>query len=120
MLMCNEILTLVHHVREPDSDRYELTEIKGASWYAKTLVSAPISQMGNKGLAAENTVKVRIPENNMPAEVKMQPGDYLIRGSFTSSVKHAPKDFADTEYRKIIGVSDNRRGRNPHWAVTGV
>ena len=47
----------------------------------------------------------------------IQKGDYLVRGMI-ASVSNLD-DLKGREYMKAMTVSDNRRGRLQHWAVTG-
>ena len=112
MLMCNETVTLVHHARGQDEDTYTCTAIVGASWYAKTaIVSA-----GN-GANAANVLVCRIPaallgEDNTPCN-----GDYIVRGIVAAV--DTIKGLDGRNYFRITAVSDNRRGRFPHWKVSG-
>lgn len=113
MLMCNETVTLVRHIAEKDGDRYECISIVGASWHGKVqmIVSA-------QGAAPQNTFKSRIPDERMPTGVTPHKGDWLARGVI-ASVDRAPAAFANREYFQITAVGDNRRGRFPHWVVSG-
>lgn len=113
MLMCNETLTLVQHIREDDSDRYVCAQIKGGSWYRKMAVA--ISTDGAKPV---NTCRSRIPAAALPADVVPKEGDFLVRGSLTA-VSKIPVDFAGVDFILISSVGDNRRGRFQHWAVSG-
>ena len=115
MLMCQELITLVHLERTDDGETYVLTSINGASWYGKRIVTT-------KGTQGQNTYqslyKVRIPENNMPYGIVPCKGDFLVRGA-VEDVKNAPTDFAEKEYFCIASVGDNRRGRLGHWLIGG-
>ena len=113
MLMCTEAVTLVHAVRGDNSETFSCTKITGASWYGQT-VTLPSTD----GARIQNTYRVRIPADNMPAGATPCTGDYLVRGT-VAQVTRAPADFADMEYFLISAVGDNRRGRLQHWAVSG-
>ncbi len=116
MLMCNETVTLVRHIKTKTSDAFTCIAIVGASWYGKTVIQAP-AQMGVNGVQPANVIKVRIPEENMPEGLMIQKGDYLVRGMI-AGVSNLD-DLKGREYMKAMTVSDNRRGRMQHWAVTG-
>lgn len=111
MLACNEVLTLVRHIREKDGDRYECSAVPCASWFRKEIVA--ISPDGAKPV---NTCICRIPgETVMP---EPHAGDYLVRG-IVRDVSRAPNDFGGLDYMQITSVGDNRRGGLPHWRVSG-
>lgn len=116
MFCCDETVTLVRHETGKNTDTFTCTVIAGASWYGKTVIQPP-AQMGNKGVAFANVIKVRIPEENMPEGRVPQTGDYLVRGAMEGV--QSMTDFKEREYMKILSVGDNRRGRLRHWAVTG-
>lgn len=113
MLLCTETITLIQPQRTDDGEAYLLTEIIGASWYGKRVVTQT-----TKGAEPQNTYIVRIPESNMPAGVMPKRGDFVIRG-IVEEIKHAPADFADREYFCVTSMGDNRRGRLRHWVVSG-
>lgn len=112
MLMCNETVTLVRHIKLPDSDRYDCVPVDGASWYAKTAIAST-----STGVAAANILKCRISDGLLPPDEPPRRGDYLVRGVITSV--SSPADLTGREYFRITAIGDNRRGRNPHWAVSG-
>lgn len=62
----------------------------------------------NGGLNAENILKIRIPTENM---LDIRLGDHVILGDMP---------FCREEALKIIAVSDNRRGLNPHYRVNAL
>lgn len=109
MLMCSETVTLV---RLDENDEYQCTVIEGASWYGK----AQITQQQD-GFVGGMVVKVRIPEENMPDGVTPGAKDVLARGRVETV--NTLQDLKRVEHFKIMTVGDNRRGRNPHWAVSG-
>ena len=69
MLMCNETVTLVRHIRETDGDRYEGTVLNGVSWHAKSAVTETA-----KGLTAANVFKCRIPDGLLPNGITPRTG----------------------------------------------
>lgn len=113
MLMCNETVTLVRHIADRDSDHYECIAIVGASWYGKVQRTVDA-----RGASPQNVYKCRIPAEQMPTGIEPRKGDWLVRGVIASATK-APADFKDREHFQITAVGDNRRGRFPHWAVSG-
>lgn len=116
MLVCNEAVTLVRHVKTKTDDTFTCTAIVGASWYAKTVLQAP-AQMGVNGVQPANVIKVRIPAENMPGDVEILKGDYLVRGMVNGV--SSLDDLKGREFMKVMTVGDNRRGRLQHWAVAG-
>lgn len=107
MLMCNEVITLV----KPDGTYMVLS---GCSWYDKT---GTVVQ--DNGVVAANSAKVRIPFDALPKTDSLNRGDYLIRGrvEWGDGLRGVLEKYP---YRKIIEISDNRRGRFPHLLVTAV
>lgn len=112
MLMCNETVTLVQHIAELDGDRFVCVAVVGASWHGKAQMT-----VGTQGVSPQNTYQVRIPEDRLPTGVAPCKGDFLVRGVVASVTR--PADFAQMEHFQVTAVGDNRRGRNPHWAVRG-
>lgn len=112
MLACSEVLTLVRHIREDDGDRYECAAIHGGSWYRKTSIA-----LSGDGAKPVGTCSVRFPPEALDG-AGPKVGDYLVRGRL-SAVQRAPKDFGGLDYIQVTTVSDNRRGRLPHWGVSG-
>lgn len=113
MLACTEAVTLVRPIRGEDSDAYTCTVIHGASWYRKGVIA-----LDGDGAKPVPVCKVRIPAENMPQGVPPGEGDYLVRGAL-GAVRRAPADFAHLEYVLLTTVGDNRRGRFPHWFLSG-
>lgn len=109
--MCDRTITLVHHVAERDTDAYTLTHIPSCSWYSKYRAAVT-----DKGLVAARETKVRIPA--LPPGAVMTKGDFLVLGAISSPITK-PADLAGSDYMTILVIGDNRRGRNPHWAVSG-
>lgn len=113
MLACRETVTLVHPVRGEDSDAYLCTVIRGASWYRKAVIS-----LDGDGAKPVPVCRARIPEENMPRGVRPEEGDWLVRGAL-AAISRAPADLAGREYTLVTAVGDNRRGRFPHWLLSG-
>ena len=99
MLMCNEMVSLIHKSFDTatDADVETTTEITGVSWFSKAAV-----ELQDKELKAANVIKARIPAENMPPGVVPMVGDEMTHGD---------------ERAKVLAVSDNRRGNLPHWAA---
>lgn len=112
MLMCNEVVTLVRHIKLEDTDQYDCVAINGASWYSKTAISST-----STGVTSANVLTSRLPNRLLPDGKRPQKGDYLVRGTVTGV--SSPADLKDMEYFRITAIGDNRRGRNPHWLVSG-
>ena len=113
MLMCDDTITLVQPCRGDDGETYVCTTISGASWYGKA-----VTEMTTKGAQPKNQYKCRIPKDSMPADVTPRAGDFVVHG-VALDVRAAPRDLCAYEYFAVTAVGDNRRGVNPHWAVSG-
>lgn len=111
-LACDEIVTLVHHVKTADADSYVCYPIRGVSWYEKTETA-----VSTDGAKAVNVYKVRIPEAVLPSCLP-EKLDYLVKGEISGVLK--PADLKGSNFFQITAVSDNRRGALPHVAVSGV
>ena len=109
MLMANETITLVHHEKTADGDRYLCTAAVGCSWFGK--MGNTVSASGNNPSASYS---VRIPEAVAPKELPV-PGDFCVRGILGCC--DGLKSLAGREYFVISFVGDNRRGRLPHVVV---
>lgn len=112
MLMCNETVTLV----KCDGEEYVTTVYEGVSWFDKTQI-----KLENTGMVYANAVKIRIPDESMPAGALLpEVGDSVVRGTIPEgAVLLTPKDLAAYHPRKVMAVGDNRRGRLPHMVVIG-
>lgn len=107
MLMCDKTITII----KQDGT---FCVIKGASWYDKHKIATQDS-----GLVEANTTVIRIPAAVVPKGIEIERGDYVVLGaaSWGDSLR---KTLEANEHRKITSIGDNRRGRNPHLAVTAV
>lgn len=113
MLACTETVTLVRPLRRDDGDAYVCTVIQGASWHRKAVVT-----LDGDGARPAPVCRVRVPAERMPQGLAPQEGDYLVRGVL-EAVQRAPADLAGREYVLLTTVGDNRRGRFPHWFLSG-
>lgn len=114
MLMCNEKITLVKHVKKADQDQYTAVVINGASWFGKVKISPTAD-----GAASATEVTCRIPADKMPDGVVPEVGDYILRGE----TEEAPTLERLTESGnafEVLSIGDNRRGNIPHWRLSGV
>lgn len=109
MLDCNKTITAVRYANEA----YTCTAIEGVSWFEKLQTAVQ-----DKGLAAVNTVSVRIPAGRLPADFFPACGDIVALGAITAPITK-PGDLSPYHYFTVEGVGDNRRGHLPHVVVTG-
>ena len=133
MRLCNETITVFNAKLDRTSgyDRYHGTVINGVSWFCK------IATAVDKGLKAANAFTIRIPENaDFGGKMYVNPldfasaedvsnvftlknGDIIVRGAVTGD-NHKPSDLhKDHEAFTILGVTEDRRARAPHWKVIG-
>ena len=109
MLACTEKVTLVRHIADRDSDKYDCTVLDSASWFSKTVIVTSAD-----GAAPANTYEVRV----MGApDIQPRPGDYIVRGEISGVTK--PADLKGREHFRLTSVGDNRRGRLAHWRFSG-
>ena len=107
MLACNKTLTLVHHIKEQNGDRYECVLIPNCSWFSKLR-----STLTDRGAMLQRYTQVRFPV--MPI------GAQIVKG--VVSAVSRPSDLDGMEYITVMDVADNTRGGGvmlPHWAVIG-
>lgn len=132
MQLCTETITIFNATLDEEDgyDVYIPTVIRGVSWHCEIA-----STVDSSGLKAANKFTIRIPEdadfsgksyadpiayaggdpNNL---FTLKNGDVVAKGEVTESLK--PSDLQKKyEAFTILGVSDNRRGRSPHWKVVG-
>ena len=110
-LACNEVLTLVRHIKDQNGDRYVCYPINGASWYEKMVVAT-----SGDGAKPVNVVKVRIPSKVVPACMPAKL-DFIVKGKVEAVER--PSDLKGQIYFQITAVSDNRRGPLDHVMVSG-
>lgn len=109
MLMCNQTVTLVHHVKGVDSDTYICTPYGNASWFKKRTISTD-----GDGAKPINTYETRIMGN---VEIFVSLGDYVVLGIVSSVEK--PSDLETLDHFRITAIGDNRRGGLAHWRLSG-
>lgn len=113
MLACNKTLTLVHHIKEQNGDRYECVLIPNCSWFSKLR-----STLTDRGAMLQRYTQVRFPV--MPIGAQIVKGDFIVNG--VVSAVSRPSDLEGMEYFTVMDVADNTRGGGvmlPHWAVIG-
>lgn len=112
MYCTDETVTVVQYDR--NTQLYTCTVITGVSWYTE---NKRYLQTTDAKESRETTV--RIPEERMPAGLKIQPNDFVLRGRIASEIKRRA-DLEPYERFAVTEVRDNRRGKRlRHWAVIG-
>lgn len=133
MKLCNETITVFNARYDADTgyDVYVPTVITGTSWYCEIA-----SNVDSSGLKAANKFTVRIPadadfsgkeyadpityrETGSDSLFTLANGDIVVKGSVNEEGL-LPKQMQERyESFTILGVSDDRRARAPHWKVVG-
>ena len=133
MRLCNETITVFNAKLDPETgyDRYHGTVIAGVSWFCKILSAV------DKGLKAANEFSIRIPQNadfggkaylppldyanteDISKVFTLRNGDIIVRGAVTEESPKPAELHKNYEALTIMGVTDNRRARAPHWKVIG-
>jgi hypothetical protein len=132
MQLCNETITVFNARLDAETgfDVYSPTVINGVSWHCELA-----STVDSSGLKAANKFTIRIPADAdcsgkafaPPPEYTgleasgyftLRSGDIVVKGAVTGSLRPAEL-LKQYEGGTILGVSDNRRGRSPHWKVVG-
>lgn len=109
MLMCNQTVTLVHHVKGEDGDTYTCTTHENASWFKRNTITT-----SKDGAKPVNSFEVRI----MGAEdISPALGDYVALGKVSNVSK--PSDLAGLDHFRVTAIGDNRRGKLAHWRLSG-
>lgn len=112
-LACEETITIVQMIQGEDEDRYICTQVENASWFSKVVIA-----LEDKGVRADDVVRIRIPEEELPETVKLKNGDHIIRGTVDGTITKR-SDLKGYEFVTVVSVGDNRRGSLRHWAVIG-
>lgn len=107
--MCDQTVTLVHHVKGKDGDTYTCSTYDKASWFEKQTIST--SGDGEKSV---NSYEVRIMTRD---DISPSTGDYVVKGAVASVA--APSDLAQRDYFRVTAIGDNRRGKLAHWRLSG-
>ncbi len=133
MRMATETITVINRLTDASTgyDVYQNTVISGASWYCE------IQSTVDQGLKAADKFTVRIPtdadfggksytppqdfdEMDVATGVfTLRNGDYILHGTAPSGMTPAELQKMYPEMFTILGITDNRRGRTPHWKVVG-
>ena len=109
-LGCSETVTVVRHVKTPDTDAYTCEVIVGVSWFSKR--GATVSAGGE---APEVETVVRIPAEVCPEELPKK-DDLIVRGAL--GAYESRKSLEGYESFRVALVGDNRRARLlPHVVV---
>lgn len=109
MLMCNQTVTVVHHVKGVDDDSYICTPFGGASWFKKLTISTD-----GDGAKPINTYETRIMSGE---DITVALGDYVVLGIVSEIEK--PSDLETFDHFRITAIGDNRRGGLAHWRFSG-
>lgn len=133
MNLCNESVTIFNASFDSltDADVYIGTVIKGVSWFGKIDTGVD----GKGGLMAADSVVIRIPtdavcaKSFVPAAIyttpagqwTLCPGAIIVRGEINMDSPTPKKLFAAYgDYcRTVLGFTDNRRAKAPHFKVVG-
>lgn len=133
--MCDQTVTLVHHVKGKDGDTYTCTTYSNASWFARQTIST-----SGDGAKPVNSYEVRIMTRD---DISLDMGDYVVLGAFDNF--EAPSDLdigkvytsadgrvftaadgsllvldtAAHEHFRVTAIGDNRRGWLAHWRLSG-
>ncbi|MCC8043915.1 MAG: hypothetical protein LIP12_00245 [Clostridiales bacterium] len=133
MYLCNETITVFNASYDADTgyDVYTGTVVTGASWHCGIE-----STVDTSGLKAANKFTIRIPEGadfsgkayadpvayagGDPASLfTLQNGDIIVKGEVTETSSKPADLLKNYESFTILGVTDNRRAKAPHWKVVG-
>lgn len=147
MLMCDKTVTLIHHEKGVDGDTYDCIVFQNASWYKKTTISTsgdgakPVNTYECRIMVDGQTAGEHAPTYGgqvvlTPAEgktntyvltpadadspvllVEPKEGDFVVLGVVASIEK--PSDLKNTEHFRVTAIGDNRRGKLPHWRLSG-
>lgn len=109
MLMCDQTVTLVHHVKGDDGDTYTCTTFDNASWFARNTITT-----SGDGAQPVNTYEVRIMTKE---DIAPDMGDYVVLGAVESVSK--PSDLVSYDHFRVTAIGDNRRGWLAHWRLSG-
>lgn len=109
MIECKNTITVIHHDKAGDADKYICMSYGQASWFKKLTISTSAD-----GAKPVNTYDVRI-MGDMDIQVDM--GDYVVLGTVEGIEK--PSDLKNIEHFRITAVGDNRRGSLAHWRLSG-
>ncbi|MEA4896132.1 MAG: DUF6751 family protein [Oscillospiraceae bacterium] len=129
MFRADETVTLYNGYLDQTNgyDVFKRRVLAGVSWFGTTKTT--ISAEG--GLLAANELIIRIPSEltgyvdpksytGAAGTWTLKPGDVIIKGTATEEAPRTGDLKAKySELLTIIGVTDNRKGREPHFKVVG-
>ena len=133
MKLCNETITVINSRvdKAARKDVYVGTVISGASWFCEIVSTV------DQGLKAANKFVIRIPEDadfggktyadpltyagaeDVSKLFTLKNGDIIVRGAVTGDNLKPSILHSDHEAFTVLGVTENRRARAPHWKVVG-
>lgn len=100
-MLTNADITLYHLAEDEES--YTRTVYEGVSLHRSTKAVAT-----HNGVLYEGLYRIRIPTSDA---VPVAVGDYVLIGISTANTPDKSKCHS------VVGLSDNRRGTEPHWKV---
>ena len=133
MILCNETITVFNSKLDTarDKDTYNATVITGVSWFCEIVSTV------DAGLKAANKFTNRIPEDadfggkayatpqeyaeadDVSGLFTLRNGDIVVKGDMTGAELRPAAILKMDDSFTILGVTDNRRARAPHWKVIG-
>lgn len=112
MLLCNEAVTVVNHIEYANTDKYVNTIIYNVSWHNKAKI-----ELQQNGITSADIAVIRIPESSIPSGFDISPGNYIIKGEVLEEIESL-EQLQKYNALRIMSVTDNRRGKLKHLAVT--
>lgn len=131
--LCNETITVFNSRMDEDKgyDVYKPTVINGVSWHCEIA-----STVDSTGLKAANKFTIRIPADaDFSGKAYAEPsvyaggdpnnlftlknGDIIVKGALTGDLSLKQITAQAEDLVKVLGVTDNRRAKAPHWKVVG-
>ncbi|MGM9594168.1 MAG: DUF6751 family protein [Candidatus Onthomonas sp.] len=119
MLMAQEWVTLVHHIKGPGGDRYTCFACR-ASWHVQNRAAVTTG-----GLQSARLIRCRVPTGALEADglealAALTPGDKIVRGVISVT---DGREFAalarKAESAAVLDIHDNTRGVSPHYYIEG-
>lgn len=100
-----EKITVFHKIWNSEKGAHDtIASVYDAHWFERQVFS-----LEGNGLVRSREVKVRIPKDLYPS-IAISAGDKIARGE----LKEEPKATG-----VVLTVTNNWKGANPHWLVTG-
>ncbi len=133
MNLCNETITVFNSKLDTaqGKDTYNATLITGVSWFCEIVSTV------DAGLKAANKFTIRIPEDadfggkayaapqeyaeaaDVSGLFTLRNGDIVVKGDMTGAALRPATILKMDDSFTVLGVTDNRRARAPHWKVVG-